>query len=171
MTNTQINSYKTCKVYKSYLSYACIINQSNKEIMTIANQISTRVSRVSIDVDPSREKFCVHWDSDRAWHVELDALNVLRLLDAHVSKHEPEHISYGIASFKPGSAPYRERLHITQHRVALKHPCAEYTTQKNVWEEATWAISLPGAREALVQAVLADDEANKAIHTYELPIF
>jgi len=120
---------------------------------------------VSVGIDPSRELIGVYWDdnSGTPWELELESLNVLRLLDTWLVRHEPEHIGYGMASYALGHAPRRERLMIEQHRVSSRLVAGtEYTSKKNVWEEAVSVLSMPGARAALVEAIEQDEEASKA---------
>lgn len=134
----------------------------------------TKVNFVSIDIDPGRELIGVYWDNEKGtpWELEIESLNILRLLDAWLVRQEPEHIGYGIASYALGHAPRRERLMIEQHRVSSRLvPGTEYTSKKNVWDEAVFVLSMPGARGALVSAIERDEEARKAKQTTHLPAF
>jgi len=129
---------------------------------------------VSVGIDPTRELIGVYWNDlhGTPWELELESLNVLRLLDAWLVRQEPEHLGYGLASYSLGYAPRRERLKIKQHRVSSRLvPGTEYTLTKNVWQEAVSVLSLPGARVALVEAIEHDEEASKAKQTTYMPPF
>lgn len=138
------------------------------------SKTSTTANLVSVGIDPTRELIGVYWNDPQGtpWELELESLNVLRLLDTWLVRHEPEHIGYGMASYALGHAPRRERLMIEQHRVSSRLvPGTSYTSKKNVWDEAVFVLSMPGARVALVRAIEQDEEASKAKQTTHMPPF